>query len=252
MNWRLLFSGLARGYLRVAGPLAVPAVLLFLVAGSVAWAVNDPGLYRNGFQRYHVAIRSGISEADLVAIGGELRRYFNSGVEPLAVRAPIYGVEQAVFNRREVAHMYDVKRLVRGVYWVAVGSAIWILVTVSAHFATRRDTWLVTSARLAVWGGVATLAAVFGVGLAAVANFERLFLLFHQLSFANDLWILDPRTDYLLILFPGGFWFDATMRVALTSVLGATLLMSVGGCILAYLRWQLYRSASTSESSGDP
>ena len=251
MNWRLLFSGVARGHLRVASPLAVPAVLLFLVAGSVAWAVNDPGLYRNGFHRYHVAARSGITDADLLDIGADLRRYFNSGVEPLAVRAPIYGVEQAVFNAREIAHMHDVKRLVRGVYWVALGSTLWILITIAAHIGLRRDAWLVTSARLAVWGGVATLVAVFGVGLAAVANFERLFLLFHQLSFANDLWILDPRTDYLLILFPGGFWFDATMRVALTSVLGAMLSISVGGSTLAYLRWRSYRSDSISQSSGD-
>ena len=248
----MLLNGVGRGYLRVAGPLAVPAALLFLVAGSVAWAVNDPGLYRNGFQRYHVAARSGIADNDLLDIGADLRRYFNTGTEPLAVRAPIYGVEQAVFNAREIAHMHDVKRLVRGVYWVAVGSAICMLATIAAHISLRRDAWLVTSARLAVWGGVATLVAVFGVGLAAIANFERLFLLFHQLSFANDLWILDPRADYLLILFPAGFWFDATMRVALTSVLGALLLISAGGSILAYLRWQSYRSASISRSSGDP
>ena len=252
MNWQTFLIGSARGYLKVATPLAVPAVLLFLVAGSVAWAVNDPGLYRNGFQRYHVAARSGITDADLVDIGAELRRYFNSGMEPLAIRAPIYGVERELFNQREIAHMLDVKRLVRGVYWVAVGSALWILVTIAAHVTLRRDTWLGAPARLAVWGGVVTLAAVFGVGLAAVANFERIFLLFHQLSFANDLWILDPRTDYLLILFPAGFWFDATMRVALTSVLGALLLTSVGGSILAYLRWRSYRRDSAVQPSGDP
>ena len=102
--------------------LAIPACLLFLVAGSVAWAVNDPGLYRNGFQRYNTATRSGITDADLIAIGAELRRYFNTGTEPLAVRAPIYGIEQDVFNAREIAHMYDVKRLVRGTYWVTLGS----------------------------------------------------------------------------------------------------------------------------------
>ena len=86
-----------------------------------------------------------------------------------------------------------------------------------------------------------TLISVFLVGLVAIASFEQLFLLFHRLSFANDLWILDPRTDYLLILFPGGFWFDATMRVALTSVLGAVLLLSTGFALLGYLRWKTQR-----------
>ena len=207
--------------LAVARALAIPAVLLFLVAGSVTWAVNDPGLYRDGFERYHTAQRSGISDHDLIAIGAELRRYFNTSAEPLAVRAPIYGIEQEVFNRREVAHMYDVKRLVRGTYWVALGSALWILAMCALITAVDRTTLPVRAGRLAVWGGSVTLVAVFLVGLAAVASFEQLFLLFHRLSFANDLWMLDPRTDYLLIIFPAGFWFDATMRVALTSVLGA-------------------------------
>ena len=236
----------------VARALAIPAVLLFLVAGSVTWAVNDPGLYSNGFQRYHTAQRSGISDADLIAIGAELRRYFNTSTEPLAVRAPIYGIEQEVFNQREVAHMYDVKRLVRGTYWVALGSALWIVGTVAIAITTDRGTWLVRAARLAVWGGSVTLIAVFLVGLAAVASFEQLFLLFHRLSFANDLWMLDPRTDYLLILFPAGFWFDATMRVALTSVLGAVLLLSAGGASIGYRRWSENRRRKPDATPVDP
>ena len=236
----------------VAWALAIPAVLLFLVAGSVTWAVNDPGLYRNGFQRYHTAQRSGISNSDLITIGAELRRYFNTSVEPLTVRAPVYGIEQDVFNQREVAHMYDVKRLVRGTYWVALGSALWILTTIAMVIAADRETWSARAARLALWGGSVTLIAVFLVGLAAVASFEQLFLLFHRLSFANDLWMLDPRTDYLLILFPAGFWFDATMRVSLTSVLGATLFLSAGVASLGYRRWQENRRRNPDTAPVDP
>lgn len=242
MKQHIASSETAIRVLRVAAILSVPACLLFLVGGSVAWAVNDPGFYRNGFQRYNTAMRSGITDADLIVIGAELRRYFNTGTEPLAVRAPIYGIDQDVFNEREIAHMYDVKRLVRGTYWVALGSGLWILATLAAGFAVQRREYIAPAARLAVWGGAVTLLAVIGVGLASIAAFEQLFLLFHRLSFANDLWILNPRTDYLLILFPGGFWFDATMRVALTSVLGGVLLVSAGSAILGYRRWRSYRS----------
>ena len=180
---------------RVAVFLSVPAILLMLVGGSVAWAVNDPGLYRNGFQRYHVAARSGISDADLLVIGADLRRYFNTGAEPLAVRAPIYGIEQDVFNQREIAHMYDVKRLVRGTYWVAAGAGLWILATLVWVFVARRNQWLRNASRLAIWGGAVTVGAVVGVGIVTIGSCEQLFLLFRQLGFANDLWVLDPRTD---------------------------------------------------------
>ena len=235
------YPALLQPALRVAAALCVPACLLLLVAGSVAWAVNDPGLYRNGFDRYNTAARSGITDANLNRIGADLRAYFNTRAEPLAVRAPIYGIEQDVFNAREVAHMYDVKRLVRGVYWVAVGSAAWIIATLAIGFTARRRRFVPTAARIALWAGAITLASVVSVGVAAIAGFERLFLLFHQLSFANDLWILNPHTDYLLIMFPAGFWFDATMRVALTAVLGAILLLSAGAATLGYGRWSELR-----------
>ena len=229
--------------------LAVPAFLLLLVAGSVAWAINDPGLYRNGFERYGISQRTGITDADLDRIGGELRTYFNTGIEPLDVRAPIYGVEQQVFNDREIAHMYDVKRLVRGTYWVAIGGAAWIVVVAATGFASQRRNYIPTAARAAVWAGSVTVVSLLGFGLAAVTGFGQLFLLFHRLSFANDLWILDPRTDYLLIMFPGGFWFDATMRVALTAVLGAVLLLAVGIAALLYHRWAASQGRPVGESA---
>jgi uncharacterized membrane protein len=37
------------------------------------------------------------------------------------------------------------------------------------------------------------------------------------LSFANDFWLLDPRTDYLVMMFPEGFWFDSVMVIAAVS-----------------------------------
>lgn len=233
-----MLAVLANFVYRFAVLLTVPALLLLLVAGSVAWAVNDPGLYRNGFARYDAAARSGIADADLLAVGADLRRYFNTRTEPLAVRAPIYGVPQDVFNPREIAHMRDVKRLVRGVYWVALGAGLWTLATLTAGWARAGRSSLATAARLALWGGALTLAAVTAFALAAAFAFPWLFLLFHRLSFSNDLWLLNPRTDYLLILFPAPFWFDAAMRVALTSLLGALLLLSAGAATLAWRRWR--------------
>ena len=234
---------------RIGTALIVPACLLFLVAGSVAWAINDPGLYRNGFDRYDTAVRSGITDADLDRIGGELRSYFNTGTEPLAVRAQIYGVEQDVFSAREIAHMYDVKRLVRGTYWVGIGSIMWIVALAAVGCISKRRQFVPTAARLAIWSGAITLASVLAVGLVSLASFQQLFLLFHQLSFANDLWMLNPHTDYLLILFPGGFWFDATMRVALTSILGAVLLLCVGAVVLWYRKWAATSRAASSAIS---
>ena len=90
-----------------------------LIAASIAWAFNSPGLYQGGFEKYSISLRSGITNQDLRQVAADLRGYFNSREEPLSIRAPIFGEERELFNDREVSHMRDVKRLVWGVYLLA-------------------------------------------------------------------------------------------------------------------------------------
>jgi len=215
--------------------LFVIAVPLLLIAGSVAWAVNDSGLYRRGFVRYDIALYTGITAADLERIGSDLRRYFNSGQEPLHVRAAVFGMERDLFNAREVAHMRDVKRLIWGTYAVAAVAGLYLLAATAAGFIRQGRAFIPALARRLLAGGLTTLGLIAAVGGFALVGFDTLFLLFHRISFANDLWQLNPRTDYLLLMFPLGFWFDATMRVALTAAAGAAALAMAGG---GYLVWQ--------------
>jgi integral membrane protein (TIGR01906 family) len=224
--------------IRSLGIVFVIAVPLFLVTGSVAWAVNDPSVYNQGFEKYNISLFTGITDADLRQAGADLRRYFNSSAEPLVLRTRVFGEEREIFNQREVVHMRDVKGLVRGVYLFAGLSALYILAIVAGGFWWFRSAFLDRLARLLLWGGGLTLALVVGVGLFALVGFDALFLTFHQLSFSNDFWQLDPRRDYLIIMFPQGFWFDATMRVAATAVGGAAILAGISGSYLLYRRWK--------------
>ena len=217
--------------------LFIVAVPLFLVTASVAWAFNSPGLYENGFEKYQISLTSGITSADLRQVGADLRGYFNSNDEPLDVRTRILGTERELFNPTEIAHMRDVKRLVWGGYALGAISAVYLLVTVIAGFARRRKGFAETLAPRLLWGGALTLVLLIAFGLLAATGFDTLFLRFHQFSFANDFWQLDPRTDYLVRLFPQDFWFDATMWVALRAITGALILTAVGGGYLVYQRW---------------
>ena len=219
--------------------LVIISIPLFLISASVAWAINDAGLYRRGFEKYQISLFTGITDEDLIRVGGDLRRYFNSSEEPLRVVVPVFGVEQELYNEREVHHMRDVKGLIRGTYVVAVATLVYLLVFKGVGYYLLRWRFAVRMASLGLWGGLLTLGIVAAVGLFALVGFDSLFLLFHQVSFANDLWQLDPRTDYLLIMFPQGFWFDATMRVALTTIFGAILLVVLG---LSYIAFDKRRS----------
>ena len=210
---------------------------LFLITASVTWAFNSPGLYNDGFEKYTISGISGISDSDLRQVGADIRSYINSGDEPLDVRTSILGTERDLFNDREVAHMKDVKRLVWGVYILALVSAVYLAAMTVTGFARHRSRFAEHLARRALYGGGLTLALLVIFGLSALVDFESLFIKFHQLSFANDFWQLDPRTDYLVRIFPDAFWVDATVWVAVRAVTGALVLTVVGSAFLVYRRY---------------
>jgi len=217
------------------------AVPLFLVTASVTWAFNDAGVYQRGFEKYGVSRITGITDADLAQVGADLRRYFNSPGAPLMVKSMVYGEERDIFNQREVSHLRDVKRLVWGVYLIGAVSGVYLLTAAGVGAALHRRRSVEALARRLLWGGGLTLGLILAVGLFAAVGFDTLFLKFHQLSFANDLWQLDPRTDFLVMLFPQDFWFDSTMWVAMRAVIGASAVVLLSSGYLAYNRWKSHR-----------
>ena len=64
-------------------------------------------------------------------------------------------------------------------------------------------------------------------GIVLAIAFRPLFYLFHELSFRNDYWQLDPRSDYLVMLFPEGFWIDATLILVAVVFLQAIGILAV-------------------------
>ena len=224
--------------------LFILAVPLFLVTASVAWAFNDPSVYNSGFQKYRISLTTGITEEELSQVAGQIRHYFNSTEEPLLVETQVYGEERELFNPREVQHMRDVKRLVWWVYAAAAASGIYLLAATSWGLAVKGQDFLGELAQRIIRGVVLMGILVLAVGIFALAGFDALFLKFHQLAFANDLWQLDPRRDYLVIIFPQGFWFDATMRVVALTVAGAVALTLASG---GYLLWRRQAGKGSAE-----
>ncbi len=221
--------------------LFIVAVPVFLITASVTWAFNSPSLYNDGFEKYSISRISGITDSGLRRVGADIRSYINSGDGQLNVQTKILGEERALFNDRELAHMKDVKQLVRGVYVLALASAVYLAVMTSIGFAMQRGRFLALFAKRLAWGGGLTLVLLVVFGAVASVGFDSVFLRFHQLSFANDFWQLDPQTDYLVRIFPQDFWFDATLWVAVRAIAGALLLTVASSAFLVcqrYTGWQ--------------
>jgi len=223
------------------------ALPLFLITVSVTWAINDMRLYRYGFDKYDISYVSGLTNDELNQIARDIRTYFNSGREPLDVRVERFGVELRVFKPHEVIHMRDVKRLIWGVYLAAAITGTLLLVIAAVGLLRNGSRFVPQLCRWTLWGGGLTVGLILAFGLASLVAFDKLFLLFHKISFANDFWMLDPTRDMLIILFPYGFWFDVTMFAAVVSIGMAIMLMSIAGVYLFVKRRRIKKPSCPDE-----
>ncbi len=235
------------GALAVAFVVAVP---IFLIAVSVRWVINAPILYSFGFDRHHVAAYTGIEREELLSAGRQIRDYFNGNDEYLDVRIQVGGVRRGIYNEREIHHMKDVRGLVRGVYRISEAAGAFLLLYVIGRLAIAGRPALPRILKLLRLGGLLTLAIVGGLGLGSLVGFDRLFLAFHIVSFANDLWQLDPRTDYLVAMFPQGFFFDATLWIAGSAILGAAIFIAAPTIALRKLPGGQATPSARPETSG--
>jgi integral membrane protein (TIGR01906 family) len=198
---------------------------LLLLSAFIGGAANCISLYKYGFDKYHVSQTTGLSDAELERAARGLIHYFNSGEEYVNVTVVKDDQTYTLFNEREVSHLKDVKRLFRLDYWVFLGTLLYSLAYV-VFFLWLGGRRLV--AKGLVWGSGLTLGLMLVLGLVVMLNFDQFFLQFHFISFANEFWQLDPSQDYLILLFPRGFWYDATLFIAIATGVGAVILGGVG------------------------
>ncbi len=216
----------------------VCCVPVLLVTSTLRWEVSAKRLYEYGFETYDISEVTGLEEAELMEVAHQLIEYFNARATTPQVIVDKHGEEFGIFNEKELAHLADVKDLIRLDYFVQMIVAGVMIVSFAVMLAFSFRRWR-TIMRSLFFGSVTTLALAAILALWALFGFDQLFLLFHRLSFTNMLWILDPSTDYLIMMFPSGFFYDATI-LAFGAVIAESVL--IGAVSFGLLRIKGARS----------
>lgn len=215
--------------LRILSALAMGVFILcipiFLLTTNMAGAVNSARLYEYGFNRYEVSEATGIGDEDLLVVAREMIHYFNSEEEPIQITILAPGGEE-LFNEREVAHLKDVKGLIRLCYNLQVATFGCLAVILIGGFVWQRRRFGPSLAKMALGGGALTIALLLLVGIAALVNFDWLFLNFHRLFFSGDSWILSGSLPQI---FPQGFFYDAALFIVGATIVEALVIGGIGG-----------------------
>ena len=205
--------------------LIIICVPLLLITTNVRIVLNSATMYDYGFNKYKIEKYTGIEFEQLQAAGQQIRDYFNNDLEQITINISLHGDNiPNLFNEREILHMYDVKNLVKMVYMVQLYSAILLSAGCVFMLFNSFTNIGILALKYIGRGGVFTFSLVIAVSILAIIGFDRLFLFFHLVSFSNDLWVLDPRHDYLIAMFPQGFFFDCTVVIAFLTLLEGGIL----------------------------
>jgi integral membrane protein (TIGR01906 family) len=183
---------------------------VLIVTSNVRIGVSDIRLYEHGFDKYDISKKTGIERSGLTVIAHHLIDYFNLKAESAQIEVVKSGEEIDLFNEKELVHLEDVQALIQLDYLVQLVAIILAVLCIAVLFVLSGDR-LRRIMKGVFWGCVVTLAGVIVLVLWAIFGFDQLFILFHLVSFSNDLWLLDPTKDHLIQLFPGGFFYDAAV-----------------------------------------
>lgn len=125
------------------------------------------------------------------------------------------------FNEKEKQHMLDVKGLVSKGFML-------LYILLALMIASVTYIWdYAKIGRMLMLGGAIAIGVVL-ISVIAAPLFDTVFLKFHQVFFTNDLWILNPETDKLIVLFPEGFFMDFTANVLIRMLVMSLAIIALG------------------------
>ncbi len=152
-----------------------------------------------------------MSQEDLDKSTDVLLGYLKDKYSSLDIEAKVEGITRQVFNDREKAHMVDVKDLYQNALTVRNICFIVYLLTFIYVCFSGNVKYLFSSYKksLCIFGFIIGFILLF-----CLIDFDGFWTNFHHIFFpSNDLWLLDPRTDILIMMVPSQFFFDLCISI---------------------------------------
>lgn len=200
----------------VIGILCAFALMITLLITSVeAVTYWTPGYYEKEYAKYNVTEDVNMEMEDLLDVTHEMMAFLRGDRADLHVPTIVDGQPREFFNEREIAHMEDVQGLFLAAIALRRACMIGIVAAVALLFALKADVKRLLPKTICA-GTLLFFTILAALALVISTNFTKYFVIFHEIFFNNDLWMLDPSTDLLINIVPEPFFVDTAARIGLT------------------------------------
>lgn len=191
-------------------------ILIILFSSVRLWAFNTH-FYHSFYEKEGLAQKLEVSQTDLDKSMAMMLDYILGKSQSMNGTIVQNGKVREVYNEKEKQHMVDVKKLYDGAMVTFYGSFVLALGIPLYWYLKTKDGHRVMA--LAAYGFLESLLC-FGIlltiiGIWVMSNFTDFWIKFHQLFFYNDLWMLDPRTDFMIQICPESMFFQLVSQIVI-------------------------------------
>lgn len=192
---------------------------MFIISAAITLALNFRFIYRADIDRYDLTQVSGLTEE-------ELMQDYNTLIDYNCVFGPDK-LEFRHFTLSEGAaqHFREARVLFLFFGWGVI--AFGLLSAVVILIARKKN---IGFYYLKYASGI-TIVLPALLGIFAAFAWEKFFVLFHELSFGNDLWMFDPSVDPVICVLPSQFFFHEAMAIFGLVILGGVICAALYFCI---------------------
>lgn len=184
---------------------------LLILFSAFFYVMDLDAFYTYEIEKSNIEAAVNIPEEDLLPLYKALTDYMVGSIDSIQVEATVDGIVMPMYNQREIDHMVDVRHLIdllkRLILFIVIllGSSLFVLIRKKEKIAT-------------VFLGqvISTFLIFIGFVGMAMTDFNKYFIKFHELLFTNDLWLLNPLTDRMIMLLPEVFFKDIVLLIVVS------------------------------------
>ena len=175
------------------------------ISGVLFFILKHDYIYEYNLNFYPITERTSLEIEEIREINSQIKNYFFDETEFLEV---------SIFNEKEIYHMKDVKDIINNLFlYGKLSSVVFVIITLICIKKYKVRIYSVFKASSIVYS---VMLLVLAIGF--LISFNKLFIIFHEIAFSNDLWKLNINEDYLLMMYPENFFRDIALLILIFSI----------------------------------
>ena len=175
------------------------------ISGVLFFILKHDYIYEYNLNSYPITERTSLEIEEIREINTQIKNYFFDETEFLEV---------SIFNEKEIYHMKDVKDIINNLFlYGKLSSVVFVIISLICVKKYKVRIYSVFKASSIVYSAI-----LLALAIGFLISFNKLFIIFHELAFSNDLWKLNINEDYLLMMYPENFFRDIALLILIFSI----------------------------------